>query len=488
MQVLDSTIATVALPYMQGSMSASRDQITWVLTSYVIVTAIMTAPVGWIAARFGRKNVYIASLIGFVVASALCGAAQTLEEIVIFRVLQGAVGAALVPLSQSMMYDMYPPERRSAALALFGTGVMVGPILGPTIGGYLTDALNWRWVFYVNVPVGIAAAIGLLFFPSKGLRNTALRFDWTGFLLLALGLGSIQLMLDRGTSQDWFHSSEIIIESILAFLGFYLFAVHLATADSPFVPRALLKDRSFIAGFIGFIMLGQILNASLAALPPYLQGLGGYSVLQTGLVMSPRGIGTVIAMQIVGQLATRGVDTRYLLIFGSVISMFSLWSMASWTPDVNLFTLIVFATLQGFGVGLLFIPLNISAFATIPLALRTDGTAIMNLARNLGGAMGVAISSALVASSTQRAHEQIAAHVNPFNRPLQLGGPGFMWNPALPTGAEALEGLVHRQAEIIAYSNNFIYLGALSIVGLVLVFIVRRPAQAVPKSEGHAMD
>jgi DHA2 family multidrug resistance protein len=487
MQVLDATIANVALPYIQGSMSASREQITWVLTSYVIASAIMTAPVGWFAARFGRKNVYIACLLGFTAASAMCGASQSLEEIVFFRVCQGAIGAALAPLSQSMMFDLYPPERRSAALALYGTGVMVGPIMGPTLGGYLTEMLNWRWVFYVNVPFGIAAAVGLLLFPSKGLRNPSLRFDWTGFSFLTVGLGALQLMLDRGTDQGWFDSNEIILYALVGAIAVYLFIVHEATADKPLIPRALFGDRSFIAAFAGFLILGQTFNASSAALPPYLQTLAGYSVLYTGLVMSPRGVGTILSMQTVG-LLNRYIDPRLQLALGASITAVTLWVMAGWTPSVSIWTLGWVSVIQGFGMGMLFVPLNLSAFATLPLTLRTDGTAIINLARNLGGAVGVSISSAFIAANAQTAHADLAAHVTPFNRALEVNGAGMMWNPKLPSGAAAINGVIEHQSMIIAYNNNFLFLAFLCLSTILAIAALRKPKAPPPPGEGAHLE
>src|SRR5271155_4960660 len=222
MQALDQTIANVALPYMQGSLSATTDEITWFLTSYITAAAIMTAPVGWLAARFGRKNLFITCLIGFVIASMLCGAAQSLAQMVVFRILQGMCGAALVPLSQATMLDIYSVEQRAQAMAIFGMGVMVGPILGPTLGGYLTDVYDWRWVFYVNLPIGIVAVTGLVIFMPSAPVQPELRFDWTGFGVLALGIGALQLMLDRGQTEDWFNSPRIMIEAVLAGLGLYL--------------------------------------------------------------------------------------------------------------------------------------------------------------------------------------------------------------------------------------------------------------------------
>src|SRR4051812_38116113 len=233
LQSLDQTIANVALPYMQGSFSASYDEITWVLTSYITAAAILTAPVGWMAERFGRKRLYVGCIIGFTIASMLCGAAQSLQQIVGFRLLQGMFSAALVPLSQATLLDIYPPQRRGFAMAIWGMGVMIGPIMGPTLGGYLTDYYNWRWGFYINLPFGLLAAAGLLLFLPNARDSTAHRFDWLGFTVLSTGIGALQLMLDRGQDLDWFSSREIIIEAVFAGLGFYLFIVHLFSAKQP---------------------------------------------------------------------------------------------------------------------------------------------------------------------------------------------------------------------------------------------------------------
>jgi MFS transporter, DHA2 family, multidrug resistance protein len=385
-----------------------------------------------------------------------------------------------------MIYDMYPPEDRAKALAVYGTGVMIGPILGPTLGGYLTDTLSWRWVFYVNVPFGLAAAGTLLLLPGKSARNPSLRFDWTGFALIGLTLGALQLMLDRGQDQGWFESSEIIAYASCVALGVYLSAVHLSTCENPFIPRALFRDRSFLAGFFGFLVIGQILNATMAALPPYLQTLGGYTVLDTGLIMSPRGLGTILAMQFLGYASTR-MTMRNLLLLGTGLTTATLWYMATWTPDVDLLTLGVISLVQGFGMGILFTPINLSAFATLPAELRTDASVMINLARNLGGAAGIAVSTALIAAETQIAHVQLAAHINPFNRALQTGAPGLMWNPTLPAGAMSISGVVQRQAAIIAYADNFIFLGFVVLSGVLVALLIRTP-KTVPTGDAAHLD
>jgi DHA2 family multidrug resistance protein len=475
MQALDSTIANVALPHMQGSLQASRDQITWVLTSYIVASAIMTAPVGWLASRFGRKNLAIVCLSGFTITSMMCGAAQTLDQMILFRLLQGAFGAALSPLSQSIMLDLYPPQQRGSVMAIWGMGVMVGPILGPTLGGYLTDEYNWRWVFYVNLPFGIAAVTGIWLFLRDTHRDQTLRFDWTGFAALGIALGALQLMLDRGTDKDWFGSSEIIIECVVAVLGFYLFAVHMFTARQPFIPRAMFQDRNFVAALILMFMVGLVMLASTALLPPYLQNLGNYSVTDTGLLLAPRGIGTMVAMMFAGRLAYR-FDPRHLMGFGMVLMLWSMWEMSNWTPAITPSWLIFTTFIQGIGMGFVFVPMNLVGFATLPAIYRTDGSAVVNLMRNVGSAIGVSITTTVLAVGIQTAHAQLAEHVTPFNRALGVNAPSMMWNPNLPFGLQQLNGVVERNAQIIAYANDFLFMFLVSLPALLVIFLMRRPA------------
>ena len=312
LQLLDQTIANVALPYMQGSFSASFDEITWVLTSYITASAIMTAPVGWLAARYGRKPLYVGCILGFTITSMLCGAAQSLGQIVVFRVLQGMFGAALVPLSQATLLDIYPPERRGFAMAIWGVGVMLGPIMGPTVGGWLTETYSWRWVFYINLPFGLLAAAGLMIFLPGGGEQGRLRFDWLGFGVLAIGIGAMQLMLDRGQDQDWFTSREIIAEAVFAGLGFYLFLVHVSSARQPLIRPALFKDVNFASGVLLMFMVGIFMVSSLALMTPWLQVLSHYPVETAGLIMAPRGFGSLVTTMLTGRLAAR-VDARLLV-------------------------------------------------------------------------------------------------------------------------------------------------------------------------------
>jgi DHA2 family multidrug resistance protein len=294
LQLLDQTIANVALPYMQGSFSASFDEITWVLTSYITAAAIMTAPVGWLAARFGRKRLYVGCIIGFTLTSMLCGAAQSLGQIVVFRVLQGLFGAALVPLSQATLLDIWPYERRGFAMAIWGVGVMLGPIMGPTVGGWLTENYSWRWVFYINLPFGMLAAAGLMIYLPSASGQSKLRFDWLGFSVLTLGIGALQLMLDRGQDQDWLTSHEIIIEAVFAGLGFYLFMVHMVCAGEPLIRPALFRDVNFSSGLALMFVIGTLMVSSLALMTPWLQVLSNYPVETAGLLMAPRGFGSLV--------------------------------------------------------------------------------------------------------------------------------------------------------------------------------------------------
>lgn len=485
MQALDSTIANVALPHMQGSLSASRDQITWVLTSYVIAAAVMTAPVGWLAARFGRKNFFVACLTGFTITSMLCAIAQSLPEMVIFRLMQGACGAALVPLSQSIMLDIYPPEKRGSAMAVWGVGVMVGPILGPTLGGYLTELYNWRWVFFINVPFGIAAIAGLWLFLKEPKGVKTLRFDWMGFLALAVALTAFQFMLDRGGERDWFESPEIIIEAIIAGSALYIFLVHIFTAEKPFIPLRIFTDVGFVSGLFIMFAMGLVLLASSALLPPYLQNLGGYSVEETGLLMTPRGFGTMLSMMLMPALAKR-FDVRVLAGLGAAVMAWAMYEMSTWTPAVDVMTISLISGAQGVGMGLIFMAVQMVGFATLEPVLRTDGTALYSLIRNIGMAIGVSISTVVLAFSIQTVHSELSEFATPFNRVLNNGITGMFWSPGLQFGLEQLNTQINQQAAIIAYANDFLLMCYISLPIIPLLFLMRKPLP-VPKDEAEAM-
>ncbi len=475
MQALDTTIANVALPYMQGSLSASREQITWVLTSYIVAAAIMTAPVGWVASRFGKKNVIVISLAGFTIASMLCGMAQSLDEMVIFRLLQGVFGAALAPLSQSVMLDLYPPEKRGRMMAIWGMGIMVGPILGPTLGGYLTDMYSWRWVFYVNVPFGVAASIGLWTFFKDNKHDAALKFDWSGFAMLGVSVGALQLLLDRGTTKDWFSSTEIMFYAVIAALGFYLFVVHMVTSKTTFIPKLLFKDRNLLSSLVLMFIVGAVLLASTALMPPFLQTLAGHTVTQTGLLLGPRGFGTIVAMIIVGRISNY-VDPRVIMTIGAVTMASTLYVMSGWTPSIGTASLLTTTIIQGFGMGMVFVPLNLIAFATLPGTVRTDGTALMNLIRNIGSAVGISVTTTVLSDSVQALHSQLTAYATPFNRALSLNAPSMFYNLTLPFGAATFDGLIQLRAYTDAYENDFLFMFYISLLAIPVIWLLRRPA------------
>jgi DHA2 family multidrug resistance protein len=486
MQALDSTIANVALPYMQGSLSASYDEITWVLTSYVVMAAIMTAPVGWLAARFGRKNLFITCLVGFTLTSMLCGIAGTLPEMVLYRLLQGAFGAALVPLSQSTMLDIYPASQRGQAMSIWGMGVMLGPILGPTLGGYLTEDFNWRYVFFVNLPFGIAAVLGLLFLMPKVKPAPRTLFDWTGFAVLSLGLGGLQIALDRGEELDWLSSNSIIICFILAGLGFYLFTVHMLTARNTFIPRAIFKDRNFVAGLITMFSVGMVLLASSALLSPFLENLGNYPVASAGLVMAPRGAGTMAAMLIAGRL-TNKVDPRGLMLLGYALLAVSLFMQEHWTPDESEGYMMLTIIIQGAGLGFVFIPLQVVAFYTMPGELRTQGTSLLSLVRNVGSAIGISITSAILSHQTQYEHADLTQFITPFTRTLQSGSQASHFlNPNTPAGASLLDSIIGTQAQVIAYIDDYNFLLYTIIPAAACLLLMRNAPKSATPGHVHA--
>ena len=385
------------------------------------------------------------------------------------------------------MLDLYPIESRGTAMAIWATGVMIGPILGPTLGGYLTDIYNWRWVFFINVPFGIAAVAGLMLFLKERHRNATLRFDWIGFLALSAGLGAMQLMLDRGYSKDWFSSPEIIVEAVIAGLGFYLFIVHMLTAEKPFIPPQVFKDVGFLSGFATMFAVGVVLLGSSALLPPYLQNLGNYSVMQTGLLMTPRGIGAMLVMMVAGRL-TRVIDPRLLMGFGVIAIAGAMWDMTQWTPQVSLMRLSVVTMIQGVGISFVFIPLQVVGFATLPASLRTDAAALYSLSRNIGSAIGVSATSTILASSFQQIHAQYAEQVTPFNRALQSGAQGLFLGPSTPFGVQGIEAQIQYHAYIAAYANDFLLMFWTCIPLLPLLFFMRKPAAQNVKAADLAME
>jgi DHA2 family multidrug resistance protein len=468
MQRLDTTIANVALPHMQGSLGATQDEVAWVLTSYIVAAAIATPITGWLAGRFGRTWFYVVALAGFTFTSALCGLAVTLPQIVLFRVLQGLFGAALVPLSQAILLDAYPRSEMGRAMSIFSMGVMMAPILGPVVGGYLTDEYSWRWCFYINVPLGILAIVGALAFIPETVIATKRKLDWFGFGFLSLTVASLQMMLDRGEQQGWFQSTEIIIEATLTIFAFYMFIVHSSTTNRPFFDVRLFKDRTFVVSTTIMTLIFIVYYGSMVLTPQMLQQELNYPVLTAGLIMAPRGVGTVLTILVVSRLS-KWIGPRPLIATGLVISGISLFLMSGWSQMVSSREIVWVGLLSGAANGFINVPITTIAFVTLSQELRTEATGLYNLMRNIGSAVGVSIASAQLVESTQINHGYLSAFMTHFR---QL--------PMMP-GMDATRGLMMmnlgltQQAAMVAFINVFWMLAVLSIAITPLVLFLKIP-------------
>jgi MFS transporter, DHA2 family, multidrug resistance protein len=487
MQALDTTIANVALPYMQGSVSASQDEIAWVLTSYIVAAAIMTPPTGYLTNRFGLKRLFLISVAGFTFSSVLCGLAQSLVQIVLFRILQGLFGAALVPLSQTVLMNINPKERQGSAIALWGVAVMAGPVLGPVLGGWLTEAYSWRFVFYINVPVGIVAFFGMTTFLPDTPRNAAAKLDWFGFGTLSLAIAAMQVMVDRGEELDWFGSGEIVAEAIIATSAFYLFLVHTFTAREPFVRPSLFRDRNFTAGVLFISIIGLTYYASLALQPPYLQNLMNYPIVSAGLVLGPRGVGTMASMLMVGKLIGP-VDTRYLLALGLGLTAWSFYVMTGWTPDVSQMTIVVVGIIQGIGLGFIFVPLSVVTLSTLAPELRAEGAGLYSLSRNIGSSIGISVVNSLLTRNTQVNHAEIARNVTSVNRAFEDLAITQFWDPVSAAGRTALDAVITRQAQIIAYIDDYKLLMIATLAAIPLLIIFQKPPRTAATDSMHVME
>ncbi len=481
LQVIDSTVANVAIPHMQSALAATPDEISWVLTSYIIATAIAMPITGWLADRIGSRRLFIFSVAGFVLASMLCGLAQNVEQMVLFRIVQGLSGAFIMPLSQAALVDTNPPSRQTQMQALWGMTVMIGPIVGPFLGGWLTENWNWRWVFYINVPLGVAVlAIMAAELPSRQILRR--RFDLTGFALVAVALTATQLLLDRGNHVDWFASLESWIYLCLAISAGWVAVIHLATAREPLFNRQLFADANFVVAVVFMVMVGLVMMSTMALQAPMLQQLFGYGVIDTGLAMTPRGIGVLISMQISSVLVRRGVDARILIGFGWLVAGFSLWQMAGWSLQVDLANILISGAIQGFGIGLVFVPLNTAAFATIRPDLRTEGSSLYNLSRSIGASVGIAVVTTLLARGVQISHADLGGHVtSSFTRLVDFSTVD-RYQQLGQAALRMVDAEVNRQAAMIAYVNDFYLMMWVSFAAVPLVLLMKAP-QLSPQPE-----
>ncbi len=481
-QVLDATIQNVALSHMQTSLGASSDTISWVLTSFIIAGAIFTPITGWLADKVGSRRLFLLATFGFMAASALCGAATSLGQMVAFRAIQGVAGAFLLPISQTVIYDVTPPSEQSKMMGIWGVVVMVAPISGPFLGGFLTEEMSWRWVYYVNLPIGVPALVILWFLmPSRPIIQRKL--DKFGYIAIAIGLGTLQLLLDRGQGRDWLESREIIFELVVVFCAFWLFFTHTIFTSHPLFQPKLFKNANFIAGFL-FMMVMGVTNIALgAALPGLFQNVFHYSVLQSGLMMAPRGLG-VLSMMYFTNLIMKHVDFRYMICFGYLIAAYSMHTMTYWTLETDAAPMIISGFIQGIGLGFVFMPMNLIAFSTLEPQLRTDGASLLALSRNLGGSFGISFMVTMLSRLIQTNHAEIGAHVtasvvngvdlpNTIDRMQGYGGAIMMM----------VDGQVNRQAVMIAYLDNFRAITWLLLIVAPLPFLLKAQKLGQPSQD-----
>jgi DHA2 family multidrug resistance protein len=485
MEVLDTTVVNVSLPHIASSMSATTDEATWALTSYLVANAIILPMTGWLAGRFGRKNLLLMSTTGFTLASFLCGVAPNLASLVVFRIIQGATGGALQPLSQAVLLESFEPQDRGRAMGFWAVGIIVAPILGPVVGGWLTENYSWRWVFYINLPVGIVAILmtRLFVFDPPYLRRESQGIDYWGMGLLVVGIGALQFVLDKGQQEDWFESNLIAMLALLSVVALVALVVYELTTPHPIVDLRLFKDRTYSVGVFLMTVLGFALYGSLVLLPIMLQTLFGYSSLAAGEAMAPRGVGSLFMMPLVGVL-TAYVDPRKLLALGLVIGG---WTMI-WLGNVNLaagyWDFVWPQVLQGVGLSLLFVPLTTVSMATIAPERMGYATSLFNLMRNIGGSIGIAVTGTMLARQRQSFGSLLGEHVTIFdpttNQVLAQLKAALLARTGDAVSATnqayvMLHGMVQRQAAMVSFVTIFRLIGLLFFLMLPLVLIMRKP-------------
>jgi MFS transporter, DHA2 family, multidrug resistance protein len=474
---IDWTIAAVALPHMQGTFSATQDQISWVLTSYIVASAVMLPATGWLSDRFGRSRLFFVAVGGFTAFSLFCGLADTLLAEVLLRIGQGACGAFLIPLSQAIMLDIYPPEEHGKAMAMWGMGVVLGPVIGPTLGGYLTEALSWRWIFFINLPVGAAALVGgALVLPKMPPVANPRPLDAFGFATLALGVGAMQMMLDRGERLDWFDATEIVVEAIAMVAGLYFFVVHSLTSRDPIVDLRLLRNRNYALGMIIVFLYGVLTLAPMVLMPPFLQDLQDYPMATIGLLLSPRGVGLFVAMIVLGRFG-RSIDPRLQIGSGFVLLAASSWWMSRWNLEVGASAVVWTGLMQGLGAGSIIGPLGVLTFASLPAEHRTEAASMWNLIRSLGSSIGIAAALAVLIRTAGISRGVLVEAISPYNEILR--------SEPLPGGGDldelssllALDAEVARQALMIGYVDVFYLCAIASVLAIPLIPLLVRPGR-----------
>ena len=466
--IIDMTIATIALPHMQGGLSASQDQISWVMTTYFMIQAVTMSATGWLAGRIGRKKLYILSLVGFAVCSVLSGNATSIEEILVYRALQGMFSAPVVPISQALMLDAYPREKHAQAMSIWGIGVMFAPVMGPVIGGWLTDEYSWRWVFYVSMPFALLGIAGAIFFISETAKDLERIFDWFGFTTLAIALAAIQFFLDRGETEGWFDSNLLIVTATIIVISFYLFVVHSATTEKPFISVGILTDRNYMLGLIFMFLLGVLVLSMNVIMPLFLQNARGYPILTAALVMMPRGLGSLFGLVLAGKLTDR-MDPRLQIAIGFASTAYSAYLFSTFTIDVGIWPFIFASFFNGIGIGMIFVPLTAVSFWTLPTHLRTEASTYASLFRNYGSGIGVSIVISVLSRTRQTSYAYMTERTNPYNEVMHEPWLPAQWDIYTREGLRLLDAEISRQALAIGFLNDFqlIMIGALISIPLV---------------------
>lgn len=465
------TIANVSLPQMQGSLSSSPDQIAWIVTFNIVATAIVTPIAGWLMATFGTRRLMIWAVVGFGIASVLCGLATSVSELVAYRVAQGAFGAPLVPVSQAIVLATFPERQRNRVMSIWGTGVILGPIIAPALGGALSEAYNWRWVFFMLVPFTAVALIGVLVFIRDNQKGKNPGLDWTGFLALAASITALQLMLDRGERAGWFDALEIGVCAAICLIAFYIFILRNMMSERPFLNPALLRDRNFIVGLILIFVFGMLNFTPITLLPTLLQNVQGYPDSVIGQILSARGAGTFVGF--VSMFLFGRIDPRIPMTAGLALQAYSGWMMAGFDVNVTFSSVLWASAIQGLGVGLVWIPLSIVTFATLPKSLVPDGTAIFHLLRNIGSSVFISLSVALVIRETKHNYAELVPHLSPFNKALRMPDVPDTLSFDDPSALAAMSQEIARQATMIGYLEAFLLFAAVAAVSLPLIALVQ---------------
>ncbi len=472
LHTIDTTIANVALPHIQGSLSATIDQISWVITGYIVAAAVATPAVAWLSARIGVRTVMLVSVVGFTFSSVLCGLAITLQDLVLYRVLQGLSGAALIPVGQAIVLSSYRPEETGKAMALFGLGVMFGPIIGPTLGGYITEWMDWRWVFFINLPFGLLAAVGITFLIKKSPPSGDLRFDWVGFLTLVTAMASFQMMMDRGHGKDWFESWEIICWGLVALCAIYAYVVRTATASQPLFSRRLFQDRNFVVGNILFFFVGGNMVASMLMLPVIMQSLMGYPVDAAGMLLAPRGFGLMLAMALAPRLAAQ-VDPRILVTIGISIAAYAMWAHAQMGIHFSAWSFISAGFIHGIGLGLVFVVLGTLAFSHMNSEIRLQASTFFNMVRNVGQSFCAAVTMSILARNIQVNTSELGESVYITENMLRLALSDGLSLGNEEVGLSILQSGIMRQAALISYINNFYVIALITALLIPLVWLAK---------------